>query len=125
MRRWGRFLPLVAVIACGLAVPGCRAGSQPDRATPAPVGASVLAARVVPSPATLPCYDVAELSLELDTNYAQPFFDVSMQAVFVEKPQLAAMDINAPHWYEREGDLQSDLRVWRNSRLPGSQQASR
>ncbi len=28
-----------------------------------------------------------------------------------EKPNLAAIDINAPHWYESENELQSDLRV--------------
>ncbi len=28
-----------------------------------------------------------------------------------EKPHLAAIDINAPHWYESESELQSDLRV--------------
>ena len=28
-----------------------------------------------------------------------------------EKPELPAIDINAPHWYESEDDLSSDLRV--------------
>jgi hypothetical protein len=28
-----------------------------------------------------------------------------------EKPHLPAIDINAPHWYESESELQSDLRV--------------
>ena len=28
-----------------------------------------------------------------------------------EKPHLPAIDINAPHWYESENELQSDLRV--------------
>ncbi len=28
-----------------------------------------------------------------------------------EKPQLPAIDIDAPHWYESENELQSDLRV--------------
>ena len=28
-----------------------------------------------------------------------------------EKPHLAAIDINGPHWYESESELQSDLRV--------------
>jgi hypothetical protein len=28
-----------------------------------------------------------------------------------EKPHLAAIDINAPHWYESESELQSDARV--------------
>jgi len=28
-----------------------------------------------------------------------------------EKPNLPAIDINAPHWYESESELQSDLRV--------------
>jgi len=28
-----------------------------------------------------------------------------------EKPHLAAIDVNAPHWYESESELQSDLRV--------------
>jgi Domain of unknown function (DUF5060) len=28
-----------------------------------------------------------------------------------EKPHLPAIDLNTPHWYESEGELQSDLRV--------------
>ncbi len=28
-----------------------------------------------------------------------------------EKPNLPAIDVHAPHWYESEGELQSDLRV--------------
>ena len=29
----------------------------------------------------------------------------------LERPELAAIDINAPHWYERESELESDLRA--------------
>ena len=84
MRRRARLLPLLAVLACGLAVLGCGTSFQPHQAIPTPLAADapVLAARLVPPPATLPCYDVVELSLELEANYAQPFFDVTLQAVF-------------------------------------------
>ncbi len=40
------------------------------------------------------------------------------------KPDLAAIDINAPHWYESENELQSDMRVqqqaanWKRSGKP-------
>lgn len=29
-----------------------------------------------------------------------------------ERPQLASIDINSPHWYEKESELESDARAW-------------
>jgi hypothetical protein len=52
----------------------------------------------------------------LIANYVRSV-DPDRKAISIswQKPQLPAIDINAPHWYESESELQSDLRVVKNA----------